>query len=35
MGYSRDMDDRGAFWFKDFETQADGIFVKVSYRLRL
>ncbi|MEZ4415431.1 MAG: DUF5916 domain-containing protein [Gemmatimonadota bacterium] len=34
-GYSRQMRDSLGFRFRDLATQADGLFVKVSYRLRM
>jgi hypothetical protein len=35
VGYSREMKDAEAFGFRDFTPQADGLFVKVSYRFRM
>ncbi len=35
VGYSRDMEDTGAFRFQRMRAQADGLFAKVSYRFRL
>jgi hypothetical protein len=34
LGYLREMDDSGAFAFRDVRPQADGLFAKVSYRFR-
>ncbi len=34
LGYTRQMEDTRAFEFRDVRPQADGLFVKVSYRLR-
>lgn len=34
LGYSRRMEDFGAFRFDQVETQADGLFLKLSYRFR-
>ncbi len=34
IGYTREMDDTGAFRFRRVEPQADGLFAKVSYRFR-
>ncbi len=34
LGYSREMDDTGAFDFRDIRPTADGLFVKLSYRFR-
>ncbi len=35
VGYTREMEDYGAFRFRDFQPRADGLFVKLSYRFRL
>ena len=35
VGYSREMEDTGAFRFQRMRPQADGLFAKVSYRFRL
>ena len=35
LGYSRAMRDAEAFGFREFTPQADGLFVKVSYRYRV
>jgi len=35
LGYSRQMRDSSAFRLQDVRTQADGLFVKVSYRFRM
>lgn len=35
IGYSRQMEDIGAFRFRDTVPQADGVFVKLSYRFRM
>ena len=35
VGYSREMEDTGAFRFQRMRAQADGLFAKVSYRFRL
>jgi hypothetical protein len=35
VGYSREMRDAEAFGFREFTPQADGLFVKVSYRFRM
>ncbi|MGD2120148.1 MAG: DUF5916 domain-containing protein, partial [Gemmatimonadota bacterium] len=35
IGYSREMRDAEAFGFREFTPQADGLFVKVSYRFRM
>ncbi|MGI9625807.1 MAG: DUF5916 domain-containing protein [Longimicrobiales bacterium] len=34
LGYSREMEDTGSFRFRDVTPQADGVFVKLSYRFR-
>jgi hypothetical protein len=34
VGYSRDMEDTRPFRFQDVQAQADGLFVKLSYRFR-
>jgi len=35
VGYGREMEDTGAFRFKQIRAQADGVFVKISYRFRM
>jgi len=35
VGYSREMEDTGAFRFQRMRPRADGLFAKVSYRFRL
>ncbi len=35
VGYTRQFRDTQAFAFRDFRTQADGLFVKLSYRFRM
>jgi hypothetical protein len=35
IGYSRQMEDSGAFDFRDVRATADGLFVKLSYRFRM
>lgn len=35
MGYGRQMEDTGSFRFRDVRAQADGFFVKLSYRFRM
>ena len=35
VGYSRQMEDVGAFRFRNVTPQADGLFVKLSYRFRM
>ena len=35
VGYSRQMEDVGAFRFTNVTPQADGLFVKLSYRFRM
>jgi hypothetical protein len=35
LGYSRQMKDLGSFRFQEVTTQADGLFLKVSYRFRM
>ncbi|MDH3222628.1 MAG: hypothetical protein OEO23_02850, partial [Gemmatimonadota bacterium] len=35
VGYSRQMEDIGAFRFRNIQPQADGLFVKLSYRFRM
>ncbi len=35
LGYTREMQDAGAFTFRHVQPQADGLFAKVSYRFRM
>jgi hypothetical protein len=35
VGYTRQMRDTSAFEFRDVTTQADGLFLKLSYRFRM
>ena len=35
IGYSRDMAEPEAFQFQDVQAQADGLFIKLSYRFRM
>jgi len=35
LGYTRQMEDPHGFRFRDLRTQADGLFVKLSYRFRM
>jgi hypothetical protein len=35
LGYSRQMRDAGSFQFREVTTQADGLFLKLSYRFRM
>lgn len=35
VGYARQMDDSGSFRFRDVQAQADGLFIKLSYRFRM
>lgn len=35
LGYTREMQDAGAFSFRHVQPQADGLFAKVSYRFRM
>ena len=35
IGYSRQMEDIGAFRFRNVQPQADGLFLKLSYRFRM
>ena len=34
MGYTRRMEDMEAFRFRDLRPEAEGLFVKLSYRFR-
>ena len=35
IGYTREMEEPEAFRFRDMRSQADGLFVKLSYRFRM